>query len=67
MRQETNQHGPMTPNGNHSNGTMVPVSLPPQNIGPNTLIHSESMPPGIDDIRVHTPHPSHQIPYSELY
>ena len=63
MRQESNQHGPMT-NGNpgHSvNGSLV-GNVPPPNV-PGTLLLTESLQP-MDDIRVHTPHP---MAFNEMY
>lgn len=62
MRHDSNPHASLISNG----GTLTNGSLHPQP-GHNGIMHAETMQPNMDDIHPHTPHPSHQITFSELY
>ncbi|XP_013147486.1 PREDICTED: LIM/homeobox protein Lhx9-like [Papilio polytes] len=65
MRQESNQHGPMAANGNpgHSGNTSLVPGPVSTNGVPSAMMLGEPL-QGLDDLRVHTPHP---ISFNELY
>ncbi|VVC86123.1 unnamed protein product [Leptidea sinapis] len=62
MRQESNSHGPMTPNGTPIHGGVIgPGAVPAPNVG--SMMISEQL-QSIEDLRVHTPHP---MSFNEMY